>query len=422
VNQSTIQIAHPGELQLDDPDYPAVRVMNEILGGGFASRLFQTVRTDLGLAYAVFGQYGAGYDAPSVFYSGVFTKSESTVEAVQAMQRVIASMQTTPPTPEALALAKDSYLNSFVFNFDTKDEVLRRVLTYDRYGYPADFLQTLKDRIEAVTSQDVQRVAQRYLKPDEAKILVLGRADDFDQPLTALGTPVTIDIAIPTGAPVGPAGDTVAGASALERAANAMGGADRFAALEVYATMTETEVAQGPMAGNTISGTTLMAPPNRMRAQQNTPFGEITVVLNDGQGLLMVGGQSQPAPPQLAAQVRDQAYLSPVFLMTQYADLEAEALAPMDGLDQIRISASGLSTPVTYVLDADGRPVRAMTTAVGPEGPMEVVVEFSDYRDVDGLMLPFRTVQTDGGELSQTTTIQSYDLSPTVAADAFEVE
>ncbi len=425
VNQSTILIGHPGEIRLDSPDYPAVRVMNEVLGGGFASRLFQTVRTDLGLAYAVFGQYGADYDSPGVFYSGTFTKSESTVQAAQAMREVIESMRTTPPTAEELALAKDSYLNSFVFNFDTKDEVLRRVLTYERYGYPADFLQTLKDRIEDVTAADVQRVAQRYLTPDQAKVLVLGRAADFDESLTALGTATTIDISIPTGADASdePAGDAVAGAQALRRAAEALGGAARFAAITAYETTSETAVSQGPMAGATVSGTTLVELPGRVRSVQTTPFGEITVVLNDGRGLLMLpGGQSQPAPAQVVSSVGDQLFLDLPYLMARLGDLEAEALEPMDGMARVRVRAAGLSQPVTLVLDASGRPVRATTTQVGPTGPVQAVVEFSDYRDVDGLTLPFKTVQSVDGEVAQTATVQAYNLAPTVAADAFDVE
>ena len=422
VNQSTILIAHPGELRLDSPDYPAVRVMNEVLGGGFASRLFQTVRTDLGLAYAVFGTYGADYVQPGVFYSGTFTKSESTVQAVQAMRDVIASMQTTPPTPSELSLAKESYLNSFVFNFDSDEEVLRRLLTYETYGYPADFLQTLKDRIEAVTAADVQRVAQQYLRPEDAKTLVLGRVEDFDQPLTSLGTPVEIDITIPAGGEAGPAGDPVAGAAALRRAADALGGADRFAALTAYEATSETEVAQGQMAGNTLQGTTLVELPGRVRAVQQTPFGEITVVLNDGRGLLVLpGGQTQPAPPPVAAGIRDQLFLDLPYLFARMADLEAEAIEPADGMDRVRVRAEGLGQPITLTLDADGRPARATTTQVGAAGPSEVTVEYSDYREVGGLMLPFRTVQTAGGEMAQTTTVEAYDLAPTVPADAFDV-
>ncbi len=423
VNQSTILIGHPGELQLDSPDYPAVLVMNEVLGGGFASRLFQTVRTDLGLAYSVFGRYGADYDKPGIFFSGTFTKSESTVQAAEAVRDVVASMQTTPPTEQELSLAKASYLNSFVFNFDTKGEVLNRVLTYERYGYPTDYLQTLKDRVEAVTAGDVQRVAQRYLKPDQAKVLVLGRADDFDQPLTALGTPQTIDISIPSGADEGPAGDPVAGMAALRRAADALGGAARFQAIAAYETTSSTAVAQGQMAGATIAGTTLVELPGRVRATQMTPFGEITVVLNDGRGLLVLpGGQSQPAPPPVVASIRDQLFIDLPYLMARMGDLEAEALEPQGGMDRVRVRAPGLSSPVTLVLGADGRPVRAVTTQVGAEGPAEVTVEFSDYRSVGGLMLPFKTVQSQGGELAQTTTVESYDLAPTVAGDAFDLE
>ena len=423
VNQSTILIAHPGRLRYDDPDYPAVRVMNEVLGGGFASRLFQTVRTDLGLAYSVFGQYGADYVTPGVFYSGTFTKSESTVQAVRAMRDVIASMQTTPPTSSELELAKESYLNSFVFNFDSDEEVLQRLLTYETYGYPADFLQTLKDRIEAVTAADVQRVAREYLTPGEAKTLVLGRVEDFDEPLAALGAPVEVDIAIPTGGDAGPAGDPVAGAAALRRAADALGGAERFAAVTAYETTSETEVSQGQLAGNTLRGTTLVELPGRVRAQQQTPFGEITVVLNDGRGrLILPGGQSQPAPPPVAAGARDQLFLDLPYLMARLGDLEAEALEPVDGMDRVRVRAEGLSQPVTLVLGADGRPVSATTTQVGPEGPAEVTVEFSDYRAVGGFVLPFRTVQTQGGETAQTTTVEAYDFAPTVPADAFDVE
>lgn len=198
VTQSTVLIGHPGEIRLDDPDYFAVLVMNEILGGGFSSRLFQTVRSDLGLAYAVFGQYGADYLTPGAFYSGTYTKSESTVEAARAMFQVLEGMRTNPPTDAELSQAKESYLNAFVFNSDTKGEVLARQLEYEFYGYPGDFLQRTKAGVEAVTAADVQRVAERYLHPDEAAILVLGRPEDFGEPAAALGPVEEVDITIPT--------------------------------------------------------------------------------------------------------------------------------------------------------------------------------------------------------------------------------
>ncbi|UCF14918.1 MAG: insulinase family protein, partial [Phycisphaerales bacterium] len=139
VNQSNIYLGHIGGLR-SDPDYFALIVMNRILGSGFTSRLFRNVRSREGLAYSVFGAYSANYDYPGEFYVGCQTKSESTVYAIQAMLREVEKMRESEVTDDELALAKDSFLNSFVFNFDTKGEVVNRLMTYEYYGYPADFL------------------------------------------------------------------------------------------------------------------------------------------------------------------------------------------------------------------------------------------------------------------------------------------
>jgi zinc protease len=196
VNQSNIYLGHIGGL-MSDPDYFALIVMNRILGGGFTGRLFKNVRSREGLAYSVFGAYSASYEYPGEFYVGCQTKSESTVHAIRAMIREVEKMQESEVTDEELALAKDSFLNSFVFNFDSKGEIVSRLVTYEYYGYPADFLQKTKASIEKVTKADVLRVAREHLKPDQVQILVVGRPTDFDEPLSALGPVSEIDITIP---------------------------------------------------------------------------------------------------------------------------------------------------------------------------------------------------------------------------------
>jgi len=102
VNQSNVQIVGLGT-DRHNPDVPALAVMNEILGGSFASRLFQKVRTELGLAYAVGGSYGYAYDHPATFHAVVMTKSVSTVDATKAALGEIAGLTTKPFTEEELA-------------------------------------------------------------------------------------------------------------------------------------------------------------------------------------------------------------------------------------------------------------------------------------------------------------------------------
>ena len=197
INQSNIYLGHIGGL-MSDPDYFALTVMNQILGGGFTGRLFKNIRSRQGLAYSVYGSYSSGLDHAGQFYVGCQTKSGSTAHAIRAMIDEIEKIAAEEVTDEELELAKTSYLNSFVFNFDSKGEIINRLMAYEYYGYPADFLQQTKDRVEQVTKADVLRVAKAHLKPETLQILVVGKPDDFDEPLSELGQVNTIDVTIPT--------------------------------------------------------------------------------------------------------------------------------------------------------------------------------------------------------------------------------
>jgi len=196
VNQSNVYMGHIGGLR-NDPDFFSLIVMNRILGGGFTGRLFKNVRSREGLAYSVYGSYSANYDYPGEFYVGCQTKSEKTVYAIRAMLREVEKMKESEVTNEELALAKDSFLNSFVFNFESKGQIVRRLMTLEYFSYPADFLQKTKANVEKVTKADVLRVARKHLRPDKLQILAVGRPDDFDEPLSVLGPVNEIDITIP---------------------------------------------------------------------------------------------------------------------------------------------------------------------------------------------------------------------------------
>jgi len=196
VHQSCIVMGHIGGM-MNDPDYFALVVMNEILGGGFTSRLFKNVRSRMGLTYSVFGFYAADYDHHGAFYVGCQTKSESTVLAIKAMTDEVRKITESEVTDEELALAKEAYLNSFVFNFASKGQIIRRLMTYEYFGYPADFLQKTKAEVEKVAKADILRVARKHLQHDKMQIMAVGRPEDFDQPLSVLGQVNEIDITIP---------------------------------------------------------------------------------------------------------------------------------------------------------------------------------------------------------------------------------
>ena len=95
--------------------------------------------------------------------------------------------------------AKDSILNSFIFNFDTPDKVLHERMAYEFYGYPLDFLEKYRAGMEKVTkAEDVNRVAAKYLHKDKLAVLVVGNPKEFDKPLSSLGSVTNLDITIPS--------------------------------------------------------------------------------------------------------------------------------------------------------------------------------------------------------------------------------
>ena len=200
VTQTFFAMGHLGGI-LRDPNYPALEVMADILGGGFRSRLFQRVRTRMGNAYEIEADWGATYDHPGIFEITGSTKSASTVETIQAIQEEVAQIRTSEVTDDELTTAKQTALNSLVFAFDTKTKTLARILTYEYFGYPKDFIQQYQKALATVTKADVLRVAKEHLMPSAFTIVTVGNPQEFGKPLDTLGPVKTIDLTIP-GAPV----------------------------------------------------------------------------------------------------------------------------------------------------------------------------------------------------------------------------
>jgi zinc protease len=196
VNQSNVHMVALGILR-NNPDYYAISVFNEAFGGGFSSRLFNDIRTKRGLAYNVGGGIGANFGHPGIQQFVVGTKSGTTIEAIQAIDEDIDNLAKQPITDEEIKAAKDAILNAFIFRLDSPDKVLAERVTYEFYGYPADWLDKYPGEIQKVTAADVNRVAAKYVHRDQLAVLVVGNTKEFDKPLSSLGPVKEIDISIP---------------------------------------------------------------------------------------------------------------------------------------------------------------------------------------------------------------------------------
>jgi len=186
VNQTFVLLGHLGGYR-QNPDYAALQVFNQVLSGGFSGRLFESIRTEKGLAYSVFGDFGCNVFYPGMFFVGLETKTDRTAEAVRAVRSELRRMQQQGVTEEELRQAKDQFLNSLVFRYESPLEVLKRRLYYAYSGMDQDSFEQLIEEIKAVGPKDVHRVAREYIRIDELKVLLVGSEDELQQQLDRLG-------------------------------------------------------------------------------------------------------------------------------------------------------------------------------------------------------------------------------------------
>ncbi|WP_071516403.1 pitrilysin family protein [Geitlerinema sp. PCC 9228] len=198
LTQSYVRLGHLGG-KINNPDFPALSVLNQVLNG-FGGRLFDQIRSQKGLAYSVYGVWQPRYDYPGYFIAGGQTQSKTTVPFIQAILEELERVRQEPITSEELNQAQESTLNSFVFNFDSPEQILSRLMRYEYYDYPQNFIFQYREAVENTTIEQVQQAAQEYLHPNRLVTLVVGNTDTIEPPLSSLGENVqveSLDISIP---------------------------------------------------------------------------------------------------------------------------------------------------------------------------------------------------------------------------------
>jgi zinc protease len=166
----------------DDPDFFALLLANNILGGGgFTSRITNRVRSDEGLAY-----HASSSLQPNVYYPGEIlaeyqSKNPTVALAAKIVMEEIDRIRKEPVSEQELNIAKNSYVETFPRTFESKPGMLAVFVTDEMTNRPEGYWKSYRDRIKAVTAADVQRVAQKYLDPQKMAIFVVGKWDDIEK-------------------------------------------------------------------------------------------------------------------------------------------------------------------------------------------------------------------------------------------------
>ncbi|HPR64882.1 MAG TPA: pitrilysin family protein [Thermoanaerobaculia bacterium] len=423
VNQSYIELGHFG-IQRDNPDYYALEVMNRIFGmGGFASRLFKNIRSNKGLTYGVYGGVDWEYTHRGSFFVSTFTMSPKTVDAINAVIAEIRDIKTNGVTQEELDKAKKAFFEKFVFNFDTAGKLIGRLQSYAFYGMPMNSLDVLREKIKAVTVEDVNKVAAKYLDPDNLLIYVVGNKDEIDPSLSELGEVKEVDITIPAPkgeeAPEATEADLDKGRALMTRALKAHGG---DAVLKVTGKEVEEELTMD-MGGQQFTLTTVakMVLPDKIHVTVTMPFGTIEQAYDGTTAWVKTPQGVQPYP---AEEFKDEIMKEFFNLLNavknpdvtfQYAGTESLGDKTVDAVFVKKGEAQ-----FKIFLDTKDHSIAGMKYQGKTQmGPAEMVQAYTDYQTVDGVVYPASYTVTANGEPYITSKVLKVVLSPTLDASIF---
>jgi zinc protease len=429
VNQSNIRMVELG-IRRDNPDYFATQVFNEAFGGGFSSRLVQSIRTARGLAYAVGGGIGSAFDHPGLVRFSVGTKSASTVESIQGIYDEIEGLKTNPISDDEIKRAKDSILNSFVFNFDSPDKVLRERMAYEFYGYPADFLERFRSAVEKVQKADIERVVAKYLHKDQLAVLVVGNTSEFDKPLSSLGPVTNVDISIPQPtaekaepSAAKPTASNPEGKALAAKAVEAMGGLARLQSVKsLRADLTETEAGGGPATPVQVT----IVFPDRMHVDVQTPQGTLSIVVTPDSDFMSAAGMGvrDLPPPQKSESMqqirRDMIYIGghlndPAFIFS------AGGTEKIGDVETRIVDVSAGDMAIRWFVDPQsGHILREGYEAMGQSGPVHGETDLSGWKTTDGITLPTLHKNKENGKEASVVEFGSVQYNPPADPKLFE--
>ena len=428
VNQSNIHMVGLGTTR-DNPDYYAISVFNEAFGGGFSSRLFNDIRTKRGLAYSVGGGVGTNFGHPGILQVAIGTKSQSTIEAIQAASEDIDNLAKQPITDDEIQRAKDAILNAFIFRLDSPDKILAERMTYEYYGYPPDWLDKYQAEIKKVTAADVNRVATKYLHRDQMAVLVVGNTKEFDKPLSSLGPVKEIDITIPP-PPVEkaqaeenskPTASNPEGKALAAKVATAMGGLPKLKSIKTL----HVNISESDSGGAPSPVDVFLAFPDRMHVDVEMPRGKLTIVASpDAAFMSMAGMGSRSMPPAQKTEMLSQLQHDLVYV-AQHADdpsftFTAAGAEKIGDIDAAILDIGGAIPWVRWYIDPKtGYILREKYKAMGQSGPFEGETTLADWRAANGLTMPYKHQNKQNGKETSNAEVKKIELNPTLDAKLF---
>ena len=398
--QSNISITSNVKLKMSDPDYHAVLIANKIFGGGFNSYLNMNLREANGWTYGARSSVGTDKYI-SRFSAGAAVRNAVTDSAIVETIKEIKRFQSEPVEASALANAKAKYVGDFVLALERPSTIAQYAISTKINELPEDFYATYLEKINAVSIEDVQRVANKYFTADNARFIVVGKGSEVVANLEKLGIPIKYfdKYANPTEKPEfsKPIPEGVTASSVMASYIEAIGGKAAVESVQTMLFNAEVTIEGAPFKPTAVIKA--MAPNKSSMEMSIAGMGTIMKQKFDGTtGYAEQQGMKQPMSEEDVAEQASQKGLFPEAHYTA-DEIELMSLSDLEGTDVYKIKVKGVSESFRYYDANSGLLLREEATEEAQGQSVTTITVHSDYRAVDGVMIPFGRKITAGPQV-----------------------
>ncbi len=397
--QSEITVQNVVELKMKDADYIPVLVANQILGGGGEGRLFLNLREDKGYTYGSFSSINDNKYAASRFRATAQVRNAVTDSSVVEILKEINRINTEPVSEKELKNTKAKYAGRFIMALEDPQTIARYALNIETEDLPKDFYKTYLEKLDKVTIADVQNAAQKYFNADNARVVVVGKGSEVltnlekidykDANLPVLFYTKTAErTEAPTNEAAVPEGITAE--SVIEKYMEAIGGKAKLESVDSYSLTAAAEM-QGMKLDLEMKKTS-----NNQFMQDVKMMGNSVSkqVLDGDKGYVVAQGQRKDLTDEEIVKIKEE---SAPFPELNYLSVGGISLEGMEMVGDKNAYKLKVTDNKTVFYDAEtGLKLQEINVAEMQGQQVQSTFTFEDYKEVSGILFPFKLIQTVG--------------------------
>lgn len=392
--QSIINVTYPVVLKVGSEDVIKVNVMNQILGGSFSARLNQNLREKHGYTYGSNSQLSSD-DLVGRFNASASVRNEVTDSAVHEILYELNRIVNEPVTPEELQAAKASIAGSFGRSLERPQTIASFAVNTAKYNLPKDYYTTFLKRLDAVTIEQVQAAAKKYITPDRAYIEVVGKGGEVAKSLEQFGEVKYYDINGNeyTPEPEKSLPDGLTAQKVIDKYIQEIGGAIRAKEIKSLKTIYKAQA-----MGTELTMSVVKSAPNKSVLEISANGSTFQKVVSTGkEASISSMGQNVPMDKETTEKTFFESAIFPE-LASEKATIKLLGIEKVDGKDAYTVEyklPSGFKS--TYYYDVEsGLKVKQTESLETPQGTMVSATTYSDYKEVEGVRFPQKIGQQQG--------------------------